>query len=58
MIKTAEQQAIWGGTAAPQYDPCYHAACDTFANVNLAALAINSDAVAFAVLALRTRPRR
>ena len=48
--KTAEQQAIWGGTAGEQYDPCYHEACDTFANNNLHALAINSDAVAFAVL--------
>ena len=50
VLKTAEQQTIWGGTAGAQYDPCYHAACDTFANVNLHALAINSDAVAFAVL--------
>ena len=50
VLKTAEQQAIWGGTTGAQYDPCYHAACDTFANVNLHALAINSDAVAFAVL--------
>jgi Zn-dependent M28 family amino/carboxypeptidase len=48
--KTAEQQAIWGGTTGAQYDPCYHAACDTFANNNDHALAINSDAVAFAVL--------
>jgi Zn-dependent M28 family amino/carboxypeptidase len=48
--KTAEQQSIWGGTTGAQYDPCYHAACDTFANNNLHALAINSDAVAFAVL--------
>ncbi len=23
--KTAEQQAIWGGTTGAQYDPCYHA---------------------------------
>ena len=36
--KTAEQQTIWGGTAGAQYDPCYHAACDTFDNVNLHAL--------------------
>ena len=48
--KTAEQQAIWGGTVGAQYDPCYHLACDTFANNSLHALAINSDAVAFAVL--------
>jgi Zn-dependent M28 family amino/carboxypeptidase len=48
--KTAAQQAIWGGTTGAQYDPCYHQACDTFANNSLHALAINSDAVAFAVL--------
>ena len=48
--KTAEQQAIWGGTVGAQYDPCYHLACDTFANNNLHALTINADAVAFAVL--------
>jgi Zn-dependent M28 family amino/carboxypeptidase len=48
--KTAAQQAIWGGTVGAQYDPCYHAACDTFGNVNLHALEINADAVAFAVL--------
>ena len=48
--KTAAQQAIWGGTTGAQYDPCYHAACDTFGNVNLHALATNADAVAFAVL--------
>ena len=48
--KTAAQQAIWGGTAGAQYDPCYHAACDSYANVNLHALALNADAVAFSVL--------
>ena len=48
--KTAEQQAIWGGIAGEQYDQCYHLACDTFANVNLHALDINSDSVAFAAL--------
>jgi Zn-dependent M28 family amino/carboxypeptidase len=48
--KTVEQQAIWGGVAGAQYDPCYHLACDTFVNVNLHALDVNSDAVAFAAL--------
>ena len=48
--KTAEQQAIWGGTTGAQFDPCYHQACDTFANVNLHALEVNSDLVAFAML--------
>ena len=48
--KTAAQAAIWGGTVGAQYDPCYHAACDTFANNNAHALAVNADAIAFAVL--------
>ena len=48
--KTAEQQAIWGGTAGEQFDPCYHEACDTFANNNDHALDVNADAVAFAIL--------
>jgi Zn-dependent M28 family amino/carboxypeptidase len=50
VVKTPEQQAIWGGTAGAQYDPCYHLACDTYDNVSLKALDVNSDAVAFAVL--------
>ncbi|MGH3060752.1 MAG: M28 family peptidase, partial [Gaiellaceae bacterium] len=48
--KTAEQQSIWGGTVGAQFDPCYHAACDTFANVNGHALATNADLIGFAVL--------
>jgi Zn-dependent M28 family amino/carboxypeptidase len=49
-IKTVEEAASWGGTAGEQYDPCYHQACDTFANVNLGALDANSDAIAYATL--------
>ena len=49
-IKTAEQASIWGGTAGQQFDPCYHLACDTFANNNDHALDVNADSVAFAVL--------
>jgi len=49
-IKTAAEAALWGGTAGQQYDPCYHQACDTFDNVNLDALEVNADAVAYAVL--------
>jgi Zn-dependent M28 family amino/carboxypeptidase len=48
--KTAEQAAIWGGTVGAQLDPCYHLACDTFANNNDHALDVNIDAIAFAVL--------
>ncbi len=50
MVKTPLQQSIWGGTAGAQFDPCYHLACDTFANVSTKALGVNSDAIAFAVL--------
>lgn len=49
-IKTAAEAALWGGTAGQQYDPCYHLACDTFANNNNTALDVNSDAVAYATL--------
>ena len=49
-IKTAQQASIWGGTAGEQFDPCYHEACDTFANNNDYALDVNADAVAFSVL--------
>lgn len=49
-IKTPAQVALWGGTAGQQYDPCYHLRCDTYDNVNLEALDVNADAVAFAVL--------
>ena len=49
-IKTEEQEAIWGGTAGEQFDPCYHLDCDTIANNNDHALEVNSDLVAFAML--------
>ena len=44
------QAAIWGGTVGAQLDPCYHAACDTFANFSAHALEVNSDLIAFAQL--------
>ena len=49
-IKTAEQAAIFGGTAGTAYDQCYHLACDTYANVNQKGLDEMSDAVAHTVL--------
>ena len=49
-IKTAQEAAIWGGTAGQQYDPCYHQACDTYANNNDVALDNNSDAIAYSVI--------
>lgn len=49
-VKTALEAETWGGTAGQQYDPCYHLACDTFANNNDHALDVNSDAIGFSVL--------
>jgi Zn-dependent M28 family amino/carboxypeptidase len=33
-VKTPAQAATYGGTAGIAYDPCYHQACDTYANPN------------------------
>ena len=49
-IKTPAQAAIWGGTAGIQYDPCYHASCDTYVNNSDAALDGNADAIAHATI--------
>lgn len=49
-IKTAEQAAVYGGTAGEPYDHCYHQACDTIANVNVTAIDQMSDAVAYSVI--------
>jgi Zn-dependent M28 family amino/carboxypeptidase len=49
-IKTEEQEAIWGGVAGEQFDPCYHEACDDIDNIDLHALEVNSDLIAFAQL--------
>jgi len=51
VVKTEEQEAIWGGIAGEQFDPCYHEVCDTLDNVDLHALEVNSDLIAFAQLA-------
>ena len=51
-IKTPAQFGLYGGTAGIAYDPCYHQACDTIANVNDTALDQMSDAAAAATIAL------
>ena len=48
-IKTEEQQALYGGQAGVAFDPCYHLACDTIANINDEVLDEMSDAVAHAI---------
>ncbi|GAA0969530.1 aminopeptidase PaaP [Acrocarpospora macrocephala] len=47
--KTAEEAALFGGTADVAYDVCYHQACDTIANPNMTALDVNADAIADSV---------
>ncbi len=49
-IKTAAEAVLWGGTAGQPYDPCYHLACDNYDNINLSALDVNADAVAYSIL--------
>ncbi|NND74474.1 MAG: M20/M25/M40 family metallo-hydrolase [Ilumatobacter sp.] len=49
VLKTAEQEDIWGGTAGDQFDPCYHLACDTIDNVSEEAIEVNIDAIAYAI---------
>jgi aminopeptidase S len=44
-IKTSAQASKWGGTAGQAFDPCYHRACDTTANVSTTALDRNLDMV-------------
>jgi Zn-dependent M28 family amino/carboxypeptidase len=51
-IKTAEQEAIYGGVAGLAYDPCYHQACDTFFNLSDVALDQLGDGAAHATWTL------
>ncbi|WP_043625026.1 M28 family metallopeptidase [Nonomuraea candida] len=48
-IKTPEEAALFGGTAGVAYDPCYHLACDTMANIDETALDVDADAIADSV---------
>ncbi len=49
--KTAAQATKWGGTAGQAFDRCYHASCDTTANINATALDRNADVIAHALWA-------
>ena len=51
-IKTPAQAAVYGGTAGIAFDPCYHAACDTLANLNMTGLEEMADGAAHATLTL------
>jgi len=49
-LKTAAQVELYGGTAGVAFDPCYHQACDTYANISDTLLEQMSDAAAHATL--------
>jgi Zn-dependent M28 family amino/carboxypeptidase len=49
-IKTADQAAVYGGTAGVAYDPCYHQLCDDISDLNNTALDQMADATAHALL--------
>jgi Zn-dependent M28 family amino/carboxypeptidase len=51
-IKTAEEAAVYGGTAGLAYDPCYHQACDDINNLSTKALNEMGDAAAHATWTL------
>ncbi|MFG3257635.1 M28 family metallopeptidase [Streptomyces sp. NPDC048172] len=51
-IKSSAQARKWGGTAGQAFDRCYHASCDTTANINERALDVNTDAIAHALWTL------
>jgi Zn-dependent M28 family amino/carboxypeptidase len=47
--KTQAEAALFGGRAGVPYDPCYHRACDTLANVNNTALTRSAEATLHAL---------
>src|SRR5690606_24261062 len=49
-VKTAAEEALYGGEAGIAYDPCYHQPCDDIKNLSAEALDANSDALAAAVI--------
>jgi Zn-dependent M28 family amino/carboxypeptidase len=51
-VKTAEQAAVYGGTAGEPYDPCYHLACDTTNNLSTKALFELGDGATHAIWTL------
>ena len=53
-IKSEEQRRIFGGYANAPFDPCYHASCDSPANVKVTLTAEMAKAVFTAALKLAT----
>ena len=51
-LKTDSQATAFGGEAGQPMDPCYHLACDSVANVDVAQVVTFGQAAAGAALAL------
>ncbi len=49
-IKSAQEAALFGGTAGEPFDACYHQACDTLNNISAQALEEMGDGVAHTIL--------
>ncbi|KAH1307047.1 hypothetical protein KXX11_004850 [Aspergillus fumigatus] len=49
VIKTEEEQKMFGGVAGDAFDPCYHQLCDDVSNVNLTAWEVNTKLVAHSI---------
>ena len=49
-LMTKEEALLFNGTEGQPYDSCYHKECDNIDNINLDALEINSNAIAFMAL--------
>ncbi len=54
-VKSAAQQALFGGVSGQSFDPCFSQACDVLSNVSRLSLDQLSDAAAHAVLLLSRR---
>ncbi|EAW11772.1 M28 family metallopeptidase [Aspergillus clavatus NRRL 1] len=49
VIKTEEEQRMFGGVAGDAFDPCYHQLCDDVGNVNRTAWEVNTKLVAHSI---------
>jgi aminopeptidase S len=47
-LKPQSMVDMWGGKAGEPFDPCYHQACDTNANINETIYLRNANAAAYA----------
>eukprot|EP00054_Salpingoeca_dolichothecata_P016961 m.100624 g.100624 ORF g.100624 m.100624 type:complete len:541 (-) comp22241_c0_seq2:47-1669(-) len=53
-IKDADERELYGGLANAAYDPCYHAYCDTAANIDQTTLQDMADVAAWVLQRLAT----